>query len=93
MVVVRIDDEGIWKVLNHVADHYHDLVPLRRRHLIRSQREVPTNDVTLLSKLKDSCIGLTSDFGVLKDQAQSVPNLSYTITDARNKVAAHERVK
>ncbi|CAI9089821.1 OLC1v1024461C1 [Oldenlandia corymbosa var. corymbosa] len=93
MVVLRIDDEGIWKVVQHVVDHCHDLVPLRQRHLIRSQREVPANDVILLSTLKDSSIGLIKGFSFLRNQARGVPNLGYTVTDARNQVAAHERAK
>ncbi|CAI9101779.1 OLC1v1039190C1 [Oldenlandia corymbosa var. corymbosa] len=49
--------------------------------------------IKILILQEDSRIGLTNGFGVLKEKAQGVPNLGYIITNARNKVAAHEHSK
>ncbi|CAI9114892.1 OLC1v1015709C1 [Oldenlandia corymbosa var. corymbosa] len=93
MLQIKVDAEGIWKVVVHKVDHNHKMIPENHRHLDRSHRQMPDNDVALLAGMKEHGIGLTHGYKMLHKQGDGSPNLNYTITYARNKLAALERAR
>ncbi|CAI9107911.1 OLC1v1007393C1 [Oldenlandia corymbosa var. corymbosa] len=93
MLQIKVDAEGIWKVVVHTVDHTHEMIPENQRHLDQSHRQMPDNDVVLLGGMKEQGIGLIHGYKMLHKQGNGSPNLNYTITDARNKVAALEHAR
>lgn len=80
----NIDREGVWLCTRHNMVHNHPMIPVEKRHLLRSQRVLDKDYIRFLSTLRSSGVKVADCFRALKKEVGGSPNLGFTIGDAYN---------
>ncbi|XP_056687341.1 protein FAR1-RELATED SEQUENCE 5-like [Spinacia oleracea] len=83
-VQFSIGKDGVWTVVNHNMIHNHAMVPLNKRHLIRSQRKVSKEALYFMSTLKASGVKVSDTLRVLRKEVGGSPMVGFTASDAYN---------
>ncbi|XP_056688638.1 protein FAR1-RELATED SEQUENCE 5-like [Spinacia oleracea] len=83
-VQFSIGKDGVWTVVNHNMIHNHVMVPLNKRHLIRSQRKVSKEALYFMSTLKASGVKVSDTLRVLRKEVGGSPMVGFTASDAYN---------
>ncbi|XP_021742873.1 protein FAR1-RELATED SEQUENCE 5-like [Chenopodium quinoa] len=73
-----IDDKGIWTVTKHFMEHNHAMIPLDKRHLLRSQRKVNQQQLKFISNMKASGVRVTDSIRAISKEVGGSPNLGCT---------------
>ncbi|XP_056690110.1 protein FAR1-RELATED SEQUENCE 5-like [Spinacia oleracea] len=83
-VQFSIGKDGVWTVVNHNMIHNHAMVPLNKRHLIRSQRKVSKEALYFMCTLKASGVKVSDTLRVLRKEVGGSPLVGFTASDAYN---------
>ncbi|XP_021759663.1 protein FAR1-RELATED SEQUENCE 5-like [Chenopodium quinoa] len=79
-----IIDPGVWTVVDHQMEHNHPFIPVDKRHLLRSQRNVSKEQLKVISVMKASGVRVTDSLGLLSKEVGGSPNLGCTRKDIYN---------
>lgn len=84
MLVVKIQDSGIWVVSSFVKEHNHDLLPPDKVHCLRSHRHVSGSAKSLIDTLQGAGIGPSGIMSALIKEYGGISNVGFTERDCRN---------
>ncbi|XP_021767605.1 protein FAR1-RELATED SEQUENCE 5-like [Chenopodium quinoa] len=82
-----IDEKGVWTAN---MDHNHAMIPVEKRHLLRSQRKIQGEHLKFISTMKASGVRVTDSLRALRKEVGGSPNLCYTVTDVYNALATEK---
>ncbi|XP_021744055.1 protein FAR1-RELATED SEQUENCE 5-like [Chenopodium quinoa] len=85
-----IDEKGVWTAVKHNMDHNHAMIPVEKRHLLRSQRKIQGEHLKFISTIKASGVRVTDSLRALRKEVGGSPNLCYTVTDVYNTLATEK---
>ncbi|XP_057249964.1 protein FAR1-RELATED SEQUENCE 5-like [Beta vulgaris subsp. vulgaris] len=91
-VQFHVDEDDVYTLVAHVMGHNHAMVPLHKRHYIRSHRLVRSEQLAFISNLKRSGIPVADVIRVMRKEVGGSPNLGFIASDAYNALAG-EKVK
>ncbi|KAL2942107.1 Protein FAR1-RELATED SEQUENCE 5, partial [Bienertia sinuspersici] len=86
----QIGKDGVWTCVRHEMVHNHEMVPLEKRHLLRSQRNVNNEQLHFMSTLKSSGVQVADAIRVMRKEAGGSPMVGFTQRDAYNALAAEK---
>ncbi|XP_021714881.1 protein FAR1-RELATED SEQUENCE 5-like [Chenopodium quinoa] len=87
----KIDRLGLWTCTKHYMKHNHHMIPLEKRHLLRSQRNVSKENLQFMSTLRCSGVKISAALRAMKKDVGGSPNLGFTAPDAYNSLSAEKR--
>ena len=67
------------------------MIPLEKRHLLRSQRSVSKENLQFMSTLRCSGVKISAALRAMKKDVGGSPNLGFTAPDAYNALSAEKR--
>ncbi|XP_021746643.1 protein FAR1-RELATED SEQUENCE 5-like [Chenopodium quinoa] len=79
-----IIDLGVWTVVDHQMEHNHPFIPIDKRHLLRSQRNVNKEQLKYISVMKASGVRVTDSLRLLSKEVGGSLNLGCTRKDIYN---------
>ena len=85
-----IDEKGVWTAVKHNMDHNHAMIPVEKRHLLRSQTKMQGEHLKFISTMKASSVRVTDSLRALRKEVGGSPNLCYTVTDVYNALATEK---
>ncbi|KAL2921555.1 Protein FAR1-RELATED SEQUENCE 5 [Bienertia sinuspersici] len=86
----QIGKDGVWTCVRHEMVHNHEMVPLEKRHLLRSQRNVNNEQLHFMSTLKSSGVQVADAIRVMRKEAGGSPMVGCTQRDAYNDLATEK---
>ncbi|XP_021747347.1 protein FAR1-RELATED SEQUENCE 5-like [Chenopodium quinoa] len=88
-----VDHDGVWTCSRHEMVHNHDMIPVEKRYLIRSQRSVNDEQLRSISTLKMSGVKVADSLRALKKEVGGSPNLTFTASDVYNALSCDKAAK
>lgn len=82
---------GKYVVVKHHMVHNHSMVPVDKRHLIRSHRNVSNEDYAMISNMKNCGVRVSDAVRCLRKEVGGEANLGYTERDVYDVVAAEKK--
>ncbi|XP_021735691.1 protein FAR1-RELATED SEQUENCE 5-like [Chenopodium quinoa] len=92
-VQLSIDRSGVYTCTRHEMVHNHEMIPVDKRHLIRSQRDISKEHINFISTLRLSGVKVSDSLRALKKEVGGSPNLCFTAPDAYNAISVEKRAK
>ncbi|XP_021740935.1 protein FAR1-RELATED SEQUENCE 3-like [Chenopodium quinoa] len=79
-----VGNDGVWTVVKHNMIHNHEMIPLGKRHLLRSQRKVADDQLKFMTNMKNCGIRVPNILHVIRNKVGGSPNMAFTTGDAYN---------
>ncbi|XP_038711714.1 protein FAR1-RELATED SEQUENCE 5-like [Tripterygium wilfordii] len=82
---VRFGIEGdVWKVIDLVAEHNHELIKEDQRHLIKSGKKMTETSSSVLQSMANAGIRATKAYSYVTNEAGGAKNVGFTLRDCQN---------
>lgn len=82
--VRRNKENGLYVITKFREEHNHDLEPISRVHLLRSQRDFSDAQEQLIFKMREAGIGPAAIFAYFRAEAGGSEKVNFTRTDCNN---------
>ena len=84
LVQFNIDKNGLWICVRHEMVHNHEMIPVEKRHLLRSQRKIKPEQLKFINTLKATGVQVSKAVRELRKEAGGSPNVGFGVRDVYN---------